>query len=204
MHISWLGSTGVKIQTKPQNEDVSVLIDPYKASVGSSPRNLAADIALFSHGKDDAVTLSGDPFVLSTPGECEIKGVLLSSAPGNGEGQTLIRIDSEGISLAHLGLTNKIPNNEALETIGSVDVLCLTVGGGLGYDPETAIKVINMIEPRVIIPLAFQSDNDPSAFPIEKFLKEIGLPTDKAEKKIILKKKDLPTEDMKIMVLEKE
>jgi L-ascorbate metabolism protein UlaG (beta-lactamase superfamily) len=204
MHISWLGSTGVKIQTKPQNEEVTVLIDPNKASAGSSPRNLAADIALFSHGQEDAITLSGDPFVLATPGECEIKGVLLTSAAGNAEGQTLIRLDSEGISFAHLGLTNKIPSNEALETIGSVDVLCLAVGGGLGYDPETAIKVINMIEPRVIIPIGFQSDNDPTAFPVEKFLKEIGLPSDKPEKKIILKKKDLPTEDMKIMVLEKE
>src|SRR3989338_10060825 len=204
MHISWLGSTGIKIQSKPQNEDVTVLIDPYKAVAGSFPRNLTANIALFSRGQEDSITLSGDPFVLASPGECEIKGVLLSSAPGNGEGQTLIRLDSEGISLAHLGLTNKIPSNEALDIIGSVDVLCLCVGGGEGYDPETAIKVINMIEPRVIIPIGFESDNDPKAFPLEKFLKEIGLPSDKAEKKIILKKKDLPTEDMKIMVLEKE
>lgn len=204
MHISWLGGTGIKIQTKPQNEDVTVLIDAYKPSTGASPRNLAADIALFSHGEDEAITLSGNPFLLASPGECEIKGVLLTAASGNAEGQTMIRIDSEGLALAHLGLTNKAPSNEALEAIGNVDVLCLSVGGGNGYDPETALKVINMIEPRVVIPLGFQSDNDPQALPLEKFLKEIGLPTEKPEKKIILKKKDLPTEDMKVMVLEKE
>ncbi len=204
MHISWIGSTGIKIQTKPQNDDVTVLIDPYKSEEGVTPRNLAANIVLFSRGADEAITLSGEPFVLASPGECEIKGVLLTAAPGNGEGQTILRIDTEGVSLAHLGLTNKIPNNEALEAIGSVDILCLAVGGGSGYDPETAIKVINMIEPRVIIPIGFQSDNDPKALPVEKFLKEIGLPAEKPEKKIILKKKDLPMEDMKIMVLEKE
>lgn len=204
MHISWLGSTGIKIQTKPQNDDVTVLIDAYKPSVGSSVRNLAANIALFTRGQDDTITLSGDPYILPHPGECEIKGVLLTAAPGNEEGSVIIRIDSEGLSLAHLGLMNKTPNNDALEAIGSVDILCIPVGGERGYDPETAIKVINLIEPRVVIPIGFQSDNDPNALPVEKFLKEMGIPTEKPEKKIIIKKKDLPTEDMKVMVLEKE
>lgn len=204
MHISWLGSTALKIQSKPTNDDVTVLIDPYKSKNAETPRSLTADIALFSHGEENSITLAGTPFTLSHGGECEIKGVLLTVAAGNEDGETIIRIDTEGLSLAHLGLTNKIPNNDALEAIGSVDILCLPVGGGKGYDPETAIKVINLIEPRIIIPLAFQSDSDPEAFPIEKFLKQIGLPTDKAEKKVIIKKKDLPVEDMKIFVLEKE
>ncbi len=204
MHISWLGSTGIKIQTKPQNDDVTVLIDPYKPLVGTAPRNLTANIALFTRGEDNAITLSGDPYILPHPGECEIKGVLLTAAPGNEEGKMIIRIDSESLSLAHLGLMNKVPSNDALEAIGSVDILCIPVGGGEGYDPETAIKVINIIEPRVVIPIGFQSDNDPNALPLEKFLKDMGVATEQAEKKIILKKKDLPTEDMKVMVLEKE
>jgi len=203
MHISWLGGTGLKIQTKPQNDDITVLIDPYKAEAGSSPRNLTANIALFTRGEDESITLSGDPYTLSHPGECEIKGVLLTAAPTE-EGKMILRIDSEGLSLAHLGLLSKTPSNDALEAIGSVDILCLPVGGGEGYDPEMALKVINLIEPRVIIPLGFQSDNDPKALPVEKFLKDIGIPADKPEKKIILKKKDLPIEDMKVMVLEKE
>jgi len=203
MHISWLGGTGLKIQTKPQNDDITVLIDPYKAEAGSSPRNLTANIALFTRGEDESITLSGDPYTLSHPGECEIKGVLLTAAPTE-EGKMILRIDSEGLSLAHLGLLSKTPSNDALEAIGSVDILCLPVGGGEGYDPEMALKVINLIEPRVIIPLGFQSDNDPKALPVEKFLKDIGIPADKPEKKIILKKKDLPIEDMKGMVLEKE
>ncbi len=203
MHISWLGNTGIRIQTKPQNDEITVLIDPYKPSAGSAPRSLAANIVLFSHGQEEALTLSGDPEILATPGECEIKGVLLTAAPVE-EGKMIIRLDSEGLSLAHLGFNNKAPTNEALEAIGSVDILCLPVGGSDGYDPEMAIKVINLIEPRVVIPLAFQSESDPQLLPVEKFLKEIGIPTDKPEKKIILKKKDLPTEDMKVMVLEKE
>jgi len=203
MHISWLGGTGLKIQTKPQNDDITVLIDPYKPTTGQAPRNLTANIALFTEREKEPITLSGDPYTLSHPGECEIKGVLLTAAATE-EGKMILRIDSEGISLAHIGLLSKPPSNDALEAIGNVDILCLPVGGGEGYDPDLAIKVINLIEPRVIIPLGFQSDNDPQALPVEKFLKDIGIPTDKPEKKIILKKKDLPMEDMKVMILEKE
>lgn len=204
MHISWLGSTGIKIQTKPQNDDITVLIDPYKAAEGPSPRNLTAHIALFTHGENESIPLSGDPYTLSHGGECEIKGVLLTAVPTEQEEKIILRIDSESMSVAHLGLNNKIPSNEALEELGNVDILCLAVGGGEGYDPETAIKVINLIEPRVVIPLAFQSESDPKAMPIERFLKEMGAPTKTPEKKIILKKKDLVTEDTQVIVLEKE
>lgn len=204
MHISWLGSTGIKIQTKPQNDDITVLIDPYKSPSGQSPRSLTAHIALFTHGEDETVTLSGDPYTLSHPGECEIKGVLLTAVPTEQEEKMILRIDSESMSVAHLGLNNKIPSNDALESLGNVDILCIAVGGGEGYDPETAIKVINLIEPRVVIPLAFQSENDPQALPVEKFLKEMGAPASTPEKKVILKKKDLPLEDTQVIVLEKE
>jgi L-ascorbate metabolism protein UlaG (beta-lactamase superfamily) len=204
MHISWLGSTGIKIQTKPQNDDITVLIDPYKSVSGASPRSLNAHIALFTRGEDESITLSGDPYTLSHGGECEIKGVLLTAVPTEQEQKMIVRIDSESMSVAHLGLNNKIPSNDALENLGNVDILCIAVGGGEGYDPETAIKVINLIEPRVVIPLGFQSENDPNAIPVEKFLKEIGAATTKPEKKVILKKKDLATEDTQIVVLEKE
>lgn len=203
MHISWLGSTGVKIQTKPQNDDITVIIDPYKPNSGQSPRSLSAHIALFTHTEEGSIPLAGDTYTLSYPGECEIKGVLLTAVPFE-EGKMMLRIDSEGMSVAHLGLSNKLPSNSILEEIGSVDILCLTVGGGEGYDPETAIKVVNLIEPRIVIPLGYQSENDPNALPIEKFLKSMGVAQMTPEKKISLKKKDFTTEDTKVIVLEKE
>lgn len=204
MHISWLGSTGIKIQTKPQNDDITILIDPYKSNSSQPSRSLGGHIALFTHGQENSLPLSGEPYTLSHPGECEIKGVLLTAVPTDQEEKMILRIDSENMSLAHLGLTSKIPSNDALESLGNIDILCLAVGGGDGYDPETAIKVINLIEPRIVIPLAFQSENDPNTLPIEKFLKEMGVTSNTPEKKVILKKKDLINEDTQVIVLEKE
>ncbi len=194
----------VKIQAKPADEDIIIVIDPYRPTVGNFPRSLTPNIALFTHGEDGAITLSGSPFIMSIPGECETKGVLITAVQGSTTNEVFIRIDTEGVSVAHLGLTTTIPSDAQLEVVGDVDVLCLPVGGGKGYDPETAMKVVNAIEPRMVIPLGMESDNDPQALPVDAFLKVFGVVKGKPEAKIILKKKDLPTEETSVIVLSKE
>jgi L-ascorbate metabolism protein UlaG (beta-lactamase superfamily) len=204
MHFSWLGSTAVKIQAKPFETDVTIVIDPYQPSTGSFPRSLAPDIAIFTRGEKDAITLSGSPFVLATPGECETKGVLITAPQGHTAESIMTRIDAEGMSVGHLGLTNKELTEKQLETISGVDILMLPVGGGEGYTAEQAAKIINTVEPRVVIPIAFQSKNDPKAADVKLFLKEMGAKEQVGEKKVIIKKKDLPQEETNVVVLSKE
>ena len=50
MHISWLGNTAFKLVFKPTEDDVVVVIDPYKPATGVFPRNLSAEIGLYSRG----------------------------------------------------------------------------------------------------------------------------------------------------------
>lgn len=204
MHISWLGNTAIKIQTKPFDQDVVVIIDPYRQDKGAFPRNLAPDIGLYTRGEKNSITLSDDAFILSSAGEIEKKGVLITAVTGHNQDEVMFRIDAEQLSVGHLGLTNKVPNDKQMEALSEVDILILPVGHKDGYDEETAAKVVNAIEPRIVIPMAFQSDNDPQAKPINSFLKEMGAVSEPAEKKVIIKKKDLPQEEMKIVVLSKE
>jgi len=204
MHLSWLGNTAIKIQTKPFEKDVVLVIDPYRPALGSFPRNLTAEIALYTRGEDGSITISGNPFTLSIPGECENKGVLITSAQGEKPDEAMFRIDAEDISVGHLGLANKQLTDAQLSVLSGVDVLFVPVGGKECYDAESAIKAINSIEPRIIIPMAFKSDNDPKYDPVENFLKEMGSGPIKPEKKVIIKQKDLPEEETQIIVLEKE
>lgn len=204
MHISWLGGTAIKIQAKPFDKDIILIIDPYKPEIGNFPRNLTAQIALYTQGEKNSITISGNPFVLSIPGECETNGVLITSALGAKAGEVIFRVDAEEISLGHLGLTNQPPTDEQLKILSGVDVLFVPVGGGISYDAELAIKAANSIEPRIIIPMNYKSDNDPKADKVDGFLKELGATGAKIEKKVILKKKDMPQEDTQVIVLSKE
>jgi len=203
MHFTWLGGSTIKIQTKPLDKDVVIVVDPYKPKVGPFPRSLAPQIALFSRGEKGSITLSGAPFTLSTPGECETSGVLMSATQGHELGQTLLRIDAEGMSVGHLGMANKAITNAQLETLSGIDILCVPVGGDECYDAEAAVKAVNAIEPRVVIPMAFKSENNPKAADVKTFLKEIGAKAGDPEAKVIIKKRDLPQEETRVIVLSK-
>lgn len=204
MHISWLGTSAFKLQTKPFDKDVVIVIDPYKPDLGNFPRSLAPDIGLYTRGEKGSITLSGNPFILSTAGEIDIKGVLVTAITGHGDGQTMIRIDAEQMSCAHLGLIDKQLTQRQLEVLAGVDILFVPVGNDKSFDAQAAVKAVNSIEPRIVIPFGFQSDNDPKAKPLDTFLKEIGSKNGEPEKKVIIKEKDLPQEETRVIVLGKE
>lgn len=203
MHIHWLGKSFVKLQMKPADTDVTVLIDPYSAAKGDQPRSLLADIVIGTHGDKDMITLQGTPFMLTAPGECETHGVLIAAVQGHNANETMVRLDAEGISIGHLGMTSKQLTDAQLEILSDVDVLLVPVGAKDSFDAEGAMKAINSIEPRIVIPIAHHSDNDPEAAAITGFLKEFGSAPE-PEKKTIVKKSTLPQEETQLILLEKE
>ena len=81
MHISWMGQTCVKIQTKNDERDATIVINPYKPSTGNFPRSFTPDIALFSTSSKGSVTLSQDPLVIETTGEFELNNIVIYSIP---------------------------------------------------------------------------------------------------------------------------
>lgn len=204
MHISWLGTSAIKIQTKTINDDVIIVIDPYKPTKGAFPRSLVAHIGLYTRGEENSITLSGNPFILSTPGECETKGVLVTAVQGHEAKQVFFRIDSEYLSVGHLGNASKALTNEQLEILTDVDILIIPVGGENCYTAEQAVKAVNAIEPRIVIPMWHKSDNDTGASDVSTFIKEFGAKDIIEETKTIIKKKDLPQDDTRVIVLNKE
>lgn len=201
MHISWLGGTTIKLQTKNNDQDITIVIDPYKQEKGSFPRNLAPDIALFSRGEKNSITLSPQTFVIDTLGEMELKKVMVYSLPGFE--QIIFKINSEELNIVHLGNINKKIENGIMDKIGVPDILFIPVGGSPYLEIKDAVDLITAMEPRIVIPMAYKSDNEPNLKPIEDFLKESGLKPDIQDKKVIIKQKDLPQEETKLILLEK-
>ena len=203
MHISWLGQTCIKLQTKNLDKDVTTILDAYKPKTGEFPRSFSPDVALFSAGQENAATLSQDPFVISSLGEVEVKNVMIYAVPGP-EGSVIYKLNGEGMTLVHLGRLNKTLSSAEMEKILSPDILFIPVGGGDYLNAKDAAALATALEPRVIIPLAYHCDTDPDAAPVTAFIKELGIKPEATEKKVIIKKKDLPQEETKLIVLEKE
>ncbi len=204
MHINWLGQTCVKIQTKNlKDEDIVIIIDPYKPEKGDFPRNFSPDVVLYSKTAKDSVTISDSAFVVETLGEYEVKDNMIYAIDAN-EKEMIFKISAEGMNIVHLGNVKEKISESVIEKLGTPDILFLPIGNGeKSLDPKKAREAVSILEPRVIIPIAYKCDTDPEALPLENFLKEIGIKPETTDKKIIIKKKDLPQEDTKIFVLEK-
>lgn len=203
MHISWLGQTCVKLQTKYLDQDVTVLLDAYKPAHGEFPRSFTPTIAMFSNGMEGAATLSQDPLVINTLGEFEMNEVMVTAWEGDGA-NIIYKINAEGLSIVHLGKMLKKVDPANLEKIGHIDILLIPAGNGASYLPlEDAVDLVTALEPRIVIPIAYQCDTEKTAKPVSDFVKELGIKPEVTDKKLIIKKKDLPQEETKLYILEK-
>ncbi len=201
MHISWLGGTAIKLQTKNDDKEITIVIDPYKQEKGSFPRSLAPNIACFSNTQKNSITLSQDPFVVDTLGEMEVQKVMIYALPG--EEQVIFKINSEDMNLVHLGMISKKPTSSVLEKLDTPDILIIPVGGEPFINIKDAADLVTALEPRIVIPIGYKSDNDQNLKEVEIFLKEIGIQPEEKTQKTIIKAKDLPQEETKLILLEK-
>ena len=213
MYITWLGQSCFKLQDKIGSDGVTLVTDPYSDDIGLKMPRFEADIVTVSHSHHDhnnIGALRGNPFIIDTAGEYETKGVFVEgveawhdAAEGKERGKNIIyRIEMEDISITHLGDLGHILDTKQLEKLEGTNILLIPVGGKYTINAAKAVEVISQIEPRIIIPMHYKVpglkiDLDG----VEKFIKELGLKPRQEEKLKILKK-DLPQEDMELVVLE--
>lgn len=212
MIITWQGHSCFKIQDKIGPEGVTVVTDPFNKETGLKVPNFEADIITVSHDHKDhnnTDALRGMPFVISCAGEYDFKGVLVEGIDsyhddkkGEERGSNIMyRIEIDDISVAHLGDLGDILDNTQLEKLVGTDVLLIPVGGKYTIDAKKAVEVISQIEPRIVIPMHYKTkDVKYDLDPIDKFIKEFGL-TPTYEEKLKISKKDLPQEDMELVIL---
>jgi len=195
MHIYWYGQTSVKIQ----DNGTTIVIDPYKEVNIKSPR-MAADVLLLTSDKLKAAasSISGDKFVVSSPGEYEAEGIFINGVSSNGNGETFYYMDVNGITVGHLGNTTKAQlSGKQLEMFENVDILFIPVG----EDAKAAAKLVNQIEPKIVIPIFYKIPKIKTKLDtLENFKKQIGVKEETVDK-LVIKKKDIPQEEMRMIIL---
>ena len=212
MIITWQGHACFKIQDKTGTDSITLMTDPYDKSVGLKLPNLEADIVTISHEHADhnnRAAFRGQPYIIDSVGEYDIKGVMIEGVKsfhddknGAERGDNIIyRIEMDGITICHLGDLGHVLDNKQLERLEGIDILLIPVGGKYTIDAKKAVEVISQIEPRIVIPMHYKTkDLKFDLDDVDKFIKELGVePT--YEEKLKISKKDLPTEDMELVIL---
>lgn len=212
MYITWLGQSCFKLQDKIGPDGVMLVTDPYADDIGLKMPHFEADIVTISHDHFDHNNLGairGKPYIINTAGEYEIKGVFVEGVEawhdeksgGERGGNIIYRLEMEDISITHLGDLGHILDTKQLEKLEGTDILLIPVGGKYTINAAKAVEVISQIEPRIIIPMHYKVPGlKVDIEGVEKFIKELGLKP-RTEEKLKISKKDLPPEDMELVVL---
>lgn len=215
MQITWHGQSLFQIKTSSQdNNPVNIVIDPFNKDIGLRLPKLEADILLVTHqhkAHNNIKVVLGDPFLIDGPGEYEIKDVFIRGIPsfhdnsqGKEQGKNIIyTIESEDLKICHLGdLGQKELTEDQVDIIGFVDILLVPVGGNLTISAKESAKILSQIEPKIIIPMHYalpklkvklDTSND--------FLKAFGIKSLEPIKKLSIKKKNIATDEAKIILL---
>lgn len=214
MQLFWHGYSSVRIEAKIDDQEVTLLTDPYENEASLRfPRTVAPDMLLLSHqdrSRFNLEPIQGTPFIVSDPGEYEVKGLFVyaiqdpATDPEQKYRPVLFRCMVEGMSLAFLGQLKRKLTAMELEMLNGIDILLLPVGGGDVMDAKMASDTISDIEPRMVVPLHFDIPGIKSKLDdVAVFCKAFGASKCQNMNKLKLVKKDLPAEDMVVSVLER-
>ncbi len=211
MHIIWHGQFCFQISfSRGKNDQVNIIIDPFDETSGLKIPKLAGDILLVSHNENKNLQeklkmVSGNPFLISGPGEYEIKNVFVRGIYfGEKEVEnTAYIIEAEDLKLCHLGkLDQKELTEEQIEKIGEIDILTIPIGARESISAKEALKIITQIEPKITLPMYYQIpklkiklDN------LDEFLKILGIKKLEPLNKLSIKKRDISLNEAKIIIL---
>lgn len=213
MEFTWYGQSCFRIKSKGQ----TVITDPYSPEIGLKVPRQPASIITISHDHADhnnASALRSGAYVVSGPGEYEVQGIFVlgvaafhDANSGKEQGRnTAYRFEFENLSVCHLGDLGHLLNQEQTELLTGIDVLLIPVGGRTTLTAARAAEVVNLLEPRIVIPMHYKVPglNIPLDTP-KRFLNELGV--EEPEKLEILnitrgELGDEPGESTRVVLLE--
>lgn len=196
MDIQFYGANCLVINTK----NARLVIDDNLMELGGKSVVKPGDIVLFTGAHGD--TKSQPKIIIDQPGEYEVSGVTIYGIATRShideEGSvnnTLYKIIYDEIKVLVTGHIYPKLSDRQLESIGTVDVLVIPVGGnGYTLDGVGALAVIKEIEPKLVIPTHYDNPKLKFLVPqnsLEDALKSLGMEPKEPVAKLKVKTNEL-------------
>ncbi len=198
---------------KVSQGDLTLAFNPPSKDSALKVSKFGSDIVLSSldhpdfNGVETASLGDKKPFVITGPGEYEVRGVEVrgfasESSYGKKKGlNTIYSVSLEGMNLCFLGaLEGSDLPHDAKQGLEDIDILFVPIGGEGALDYSAAYKLAVQLEPNIIVPMGYGDGGQKDA--LKLFLKEAGAEGEKAVDRLTLKKKDLEGKEGEIVILE--
>lgn len=226
MTITWYGQTCFRLQSPHFN----LLIDPICSDSGKRSSFCGARIVVASRSlkqfpSGDVFLIDGPGeyerenviVVGIAPTGLDEKNTKESVPP------TLYILEVDGIRIAHINLeTEKSLSDRDIESLGEIDIVMLPIGGRSSNAPPAkrakrahtsfsgdrqfldgaaAGRIARAIDPKIVIPMGYDKGTKTKIDRVSLFLKAMGVGKITPFPKLVVKKKDLSTDEMKVVVL---
>lgn len=169
MEVTYHGGDCLRLRGR----DAVVLVDP--PSVGAAQKN-RPDLVVRTTSRfvpELVAPGSGKVAEISGAGEFEVGGVIVYGIALGAGAAMCIEVD--GVRVLAAGRIERMLTEEEVDRIGHVDVLAVPVSGP-SANATNAARLASVIEPGVVIPVAFSTAPNDGLESIAHFAKEVGLP----------------------------
>lgn len=203
MQINYLGHFTFRIRLNRQ----IIVIDPFEEKDDNLMPKTKGDIITFSYSpinKDALDRIKKDnPFIVQGPGEYEVNEISIFGIPTyekkeekeeNGS-NTIYVFMGKDLRICHLGRLKDNLSDKQLDEIDGANILLVPVGNKDFLSEEKAVKLINQIEPEIVIPMNYNS--------VDEFIEEGGWGKVETKDRLVTNKSKLP-EETKVVILEPE
>jgi len=203
LQIRWHGHACFEI-----TNDVTLVTDPHDGkSIGIPAPSVTGDIILVSHDHYDhnsvkTVEKEGSKVMIDERkkniSNVEIRGIESFHDECCGEkrgGNIIFKFTMDDVTFCHLGDLGHELDEDAVQKIGDVDILFIPIGGTFTVDAERAWNIINVIKPKIAIPMHYKIGG--LSLPIagiDPFLERDKYKVLKVGNEIDIEKEDLPEE----------
>lgn len=180
MEIEYKGANCITISSK----SVTVVTDPKLSLVGMKDVKIKHAIQLGTEA-EFLVPDATQRLIIEGPGEYEVADVSIKGVPAvrhidtnEEKNTTMYRVDFAGTRIAILGHIQANVSDEQLESLGTIDILTVPVGGnGYTLDGHAAAAIARRIGPKLVIPTHYADEKLSYEVPqasLETFIKELG------------------------------
>ena len=203
LQIRWHGHSCFEI-----TNDVTIVTDPHDGrSIGIPTPTVTGDIILVTHNHYDhnsvkTVEKENSKVITDerkrTIGNVQINGIPAFHDTAHGErrgNMILYKFIVDDITFCHLGDLGHELDAKTAQQIGKIDILFIPVGGNYTIDADQAWRVIEMLKPKIAIPMHYRIEGlSISIAGIEPFLEKNHYKILRVGNEIDIEKDELPKE----------
>lgn len=164
--IKWNGHSCFTITSE---KGTRIVTDPFPDGIGYKVQNLYAEIVSVSHDHYDhnyMESVKSNFTAIRQRGQFTVNGIKIKGTKtyhdtekGAKRGEnTVYTYKIDDVNVCHLGDLGHELSKDEIASIGKVDILMIPVGGLYTIDGETAAKVVKQLNPKVVIPMHYQTE----------------------------------------------